>query len=152
MVQGLLQLYTDRPDNFKSFSIAMATKDMLIEAYAMIVELKAEIAVVHTHLQNLERVLGTLQEAHGITVPKRECPARDPKDEQEHKRLKACFQYQKRGETKTATLGNWSTCFLSGEVKEEPSETICGPTVPGLVSANEAPSLEEAIEPTLRAA
>lgn len=128
----------------------MATKDMLIEAYAMIVELKADVAVVHTHLQNLERVLGNLQEAHGITMPKRECPARDPKDEQEHKRLKACFQ--KRGETKTATLGNWSTAFLSGEVKEEPSESVWGPTVPGLVGANEAPALEEAIEPTLRAA
>lgn len=121
-----------------SKALAMATNDLLIEAYAMVVELKAEVAVLHTHCEKLERVMGKLQEAHGIKVPKRECPASDPQEEQEHKRLKACFQRQKRGDTKTASLGDWGKTLLSDDdvVKSEL------PTVP-MWSASVAPTNQQ---------
>ena len=107
----------------------MAARDVVIDAYAMVVVLKADVAVWHTHCEKLERMLAALQEAHGVATPVHECPARDPKDEQEHKRLKACFQYQKRGETKTASLGSiWAKDEDADAVSELPTVPMYSPS------------------------
>ena len=98
-----------------------SVRDLITDVLALVIEVKAEVAVAQTQLQKLEKSLVALNQALGLSDDqigkRRDRDELDDAEEREHKRLKQVFQTRKPSGTPTLSLGSASAFTYDGSAR-----------------------------------